>query len=62
MCCKVVALPWLTDVLVEQVTVEISYLKSYENMGQAQVECVEGCTCEITILEGHTADKTSLVR
>lgn len=28
-------------------------------MGKADVECVSGCTCNVTILEGHTDEKNS---
>lgn len=31
----------------------INHLKSYEHMGQAEVTCISGCTCQPTILEGH---------
>lgn len=33
--------------------VTINHLKSYEHMGQAEVTCTGGCTCPVTILEGH---------
>ncbi|GAX74287.1 hypothetical protein CEUSTIGMA_g1736.t1 [Chlamydomonas eustigma] len=45
----------------KEVTVEISYLKSYVNMGMARVECISGCICLGTKMDGHTTDKTSLL-
>ncbi len=44
-----------------QVVVELAYLRSYERMGQARVECASGCTCEPSTLEGHHREKTSQV-
>ena len=41
--------------------VEISYLKSYENMGQAAVTCESGCSCERTVVDGHGQEKFSQV-
>ncbi|KAL4856610.1 hypothetical protein ACK3TF_003052 [Chlorella vulgaris] len=35
------------------VAAAIVYLSSYEHMGQAEVSCVEGCTCQSKTLNGH---------
>ena len=40
---------------------ELAYLKSYTDMGQASVVCAWGCRCADTLLEGHHSDKTSQV-
>ena len=45
----------------DKVTLELAYLKSYENMGQATISCVSGCTCEVQNLEAHHDMKVSLV-
>ena len=45
-----------------QVMMELAYLKSYTDMGQASVVCAWGCRCADTLLEGHHNDKTSQVR
>ena len=39
--------------------IEIAYLKSYVQMGQAAVRCISGCTCNDTVMEGHHDEKTS---
>ncbi|KDD72119.1 hypothetical protein H632_c3839p0, partial [Helicosporidium sp. ATCC 50920] len=33
--------------------VSLLYLKSYQHMGQARVECVKGCTCAPTVVDAH---------
>ena len=33
----------------------ITYLKSWEHMGRALVTCVSGCTCEPTLIDGHSS-------
>ena len=33
--------------------VHLLYLRSWQGMGQAQVECASGCTCDTTLLDGH---------
>ena len=41
-------MPYLQGELkTEQVEVLITYLKSYEHMGKAKVECVSGCRCAL---------------
>ncbi|EFJ42302.1 hypothetical protein VOLCADRAFT_107349 [Volvox carteri f. nagariensis] len=42
-----------------QVTVELGYLRSYENMGRAAVQCETGCSCTPWILDGHHDPRTS---
>ena len=34
----------------------VTFLSSYEHMGQAEVSCVSGCLCSETIFEGHLMD------
>lgn len=29
------------------------YLRSWQGMGQARVECASGCSCEETVLDAH---------
>jgi len=41
------------------VTIEVAYLRSYVNMGQASVVCESGCTCTESKIDGHHTDKTS---
>ncbi len=41
------------------VLVEIAHLKSYKQMGIANVECVSGCTCEATVMDSHGDSKSS---
>jgi hypothetical protein len=38
----------------------IGHLASYEGMGQAEVECVSGCECETTVLDGWWERHASL--
>jgi len=38
----------------------LSHLRSYEGMGVAQAECVSGCTCEPTKLDGTWERRVSL--
>lgn len=45
-----------------QITIELSYLKSFVNMGQASVTCESGCTCDPSRFDAHGKEKTSLVR
>ena len=44
-----------------QVTMEVSYLKSYIKMGKAGFACISGCSCEATQVDTHHTGKTSLV-
>ena len=37
---------------------ELAYLRSYENMGQAEVVCASGCTCPPGIIDSHNDDRT----
>jgi hypothetical protein len=41
------------------VQLAISYLRSYEDMGVARLECVSGCTCKAQDLDGNQSKKTS---
>ncbi|GFH18797.1 uncharacterized protein HaLaN_15658 [Haematococcus lacustris] len=43
------------------VTIEVAHLRSYAGMGMASVECLSGCTCSPTILDGHHQARVSLV-
>ncbi|KAG1658766.1 hypothetical protein FOA52_001308 [Chlamydomonas sp. UWO 241] len=43
----------------KSVIIELSYLKSYVNMGQAAVRCVGGCTCDESRIDGHNDEKNS---
>ena len=38
----------------------LGYLKSYEGMGMAAVECVSGCACERSTLDGTWSRKATL--
>lgn len=38
----------------------LSYLKSYRNMGTAQLQCVAGCECAPQALDGTWAQEVSL--
>lgn len=40
--------------------VHLSHLRSYEKMGTADVECVGGCSCEPSVLDGTHSDHTSV--
>lgn len=42
--------------------VHISHLRSYSGMGTADVECVSGCTCQPSILDGTTASRVSVFK
>lgn len=33
------------------------YLRSYDNMGQARVQCVSGCRCTDAVLDAHRASQ-----
>lgn len=48
------------DLASETNDVVLTHLISYEHMGKATVECVSGCTCETTELEGYTHEQVSL--
>ncbi|KAI7842833.1 hypothetical protein COHA_003579 [Chlorella ohadii] len=37
----------------EAVQVHLLYLRSWQGMGQARVECASGCSCEETVLDAH---------
>eukprot|EP00798_Chlamydomonas_sp_ICE-L_P013622 gene13622-19500_t len=39
--------------------VELAHLRSYESMGQAEVQCEGGCTCSRQVINGHHTDRTS---
>ena len=40
----------------------LGYLRSYEGMGSATVECIANCTCGPTVLEGTWERKASLTQ
>jgi hypothetical protein len=40
--------------------VVVTFLKSYEHMGRATVTCVSGCSCDVSEIEAHHDDKTSI--
>ena len=42
-----------------KVSLGIGYLRSYEQMGQALVSCVSGCTCEPKRIDGHNPASTA---
>jgi len=41
------------------VSMEIAHLKSYTNMGRAEVKCEVGCTCSPSVLDGHQTVRNS---
>lgn len=43
-------------------TVSLGYLRSYQHMGAASVECVAGCRCDSTAMEGHWNQHATLVQ
>lgn len=40
--------------------VVVSFLKSYEHMGQADLSCVSGCECQATTVDAHHTDRISV--
>jgi hypothetical protein len=46
--------PSLSPFQVKEGTIELSlaYLKTYENVGSARVECISGCRCAPLVLSG----------
>lgn len=48
------------DLKVDTNEVIISFLKSYEHMGKAKVQCVANCTCQESMLDGHWTEQASL--
>lgn len=42
--------------------VVLGYLRSYQGMGLARVECRSGCSCTPTLVDGLWDDHTSLVQ
>lgn len=44
------------------VTVAIGYLKSYESMGNASVQCIAGCSCDEARLVGTWDIRATLVQ
>ncbi|KAG2429693.1 hypothetical protein HYH02_013951 [Chlamydomonas schloesseri] len=48
-----------TGTRTQEVTVELGYLRSYENMGRANVSCEGGCACKTWTLEGHHDQRNS---
>jgi hypothetical protein len=43
----------------QEVNVYLAYLKSYQHMGTARVQCVAGCACKEYMLDAHHEDTTS---
>ena len=43
-------------------SVYLSHLKSYEGMGSASVTCVQGCSCEKTVLDGTWEQQATLMQ
>ena len=37
----------------------MAHLKSYENMGKAELSCAGDCRCNATVVDAHQEDKTS---
>ena len=46
----------------ENATLAVTFLTSYEHMGDASLACVDGCACDGATLEGHVAAHVSLQR
>eukprot|EP00798_Chlamydomonas_sp_ICE-L_P027685 gene27685-7326_t len=44
------------------VAVSIAHLKSYEHMGEANVTCISGCSCQWGMLDGDITDHYSQLR
>jgi hypothetical protein len=42
-------------------SVQLAYLKSYSNMGQARITCSGGCSCKSVYLDGHHQYRVSTV-
>jgi hypothetical protein len=42
-------------------SVMLGYMRSYENMGDAQVDCA-GCSCEPTVMNGTWESRTTLTQ
>jgi hypothetical protein len=43
-----------------EVDVVLTYLRSYEHMGQADVSCLSGCTCSQAAVDAHSSERTSV--
>jgi hypothetical protein len=41
------------------VLLQLAHLKSYEHMGQARIACDSGCSCNVTVLDGHQEPRNS---
>lgn len=48
------------DLKPETNEIALTYLKSYEFMGQAKVQCLAGCVCEETSFDGYWKEQSSL--
>lgn len=42
--------------------VHLSHLRSYSGMGTADIECLSGCACEPSVLDGTTASRVSVFK
>jgi hypothetical protein len=45
---------------ISEVDVVLTYLRSYEHMGQASISCVSGCTCTEAVADAHRAERVSI--
>lgn len=45
-----------------EASIYLTHLKSYEGMGTASVECVSGCKCGKTLLDGTWETQSSLMQ
>lgn len=43
-------------------SIVVSYLRSYEHMGRAQLSCVAGCSCNASVIDAHHSDRSSVVQ
>lgn len=40
----------------------LGYLESFSGMGVARIECVSGCSCNSTTINGHVGRRVSLTK
>lgn len=43
----------------QYVSIVVSYLRSYEHMGRAQLSCVSGCSCGSSVIDAYHSDHSS---
>jgi hypothetical protein len=41
--------------------VQLAYLRSYQQMGKAEVRCSGGCSCRPALVNGHHSSRTSTI-